>query len=102
MKDLYLKPEVELKEFDIVDVITGSPNPGEGVVANEDPTNPSQDGWTIYGSKSLIRRKLKAQVYCLSLLLCLNPILCLPNGQFFSKIALFLCFVYLQKSSLVL
>ena len=45
----YRKEKIELKEFDIVDVITGSPNPGEGVVANEDPTNPSQDGWTIYG-----------------------------------------------------
>ncbi|MBR3173637.1 MAG: hypothetical protein IKF24_03795 [Eubacterium sp.] len=49
MKDLYLKPEVELKKFDTVDVIKCSdgPNNGEGVVANEDPTG--KVDWSIYG-----------------------------------------------------
>ena len=47
MKELYLKPEVELTEFDKVDVIVCSPNDGEGVVANETPTG--KTNWTIYG-----------------------------------------------------
>ena len=38
MKELYLKPEVELNEFDVNDIIVTS---GEGVVAN----NP-EDGWS--------------------------------------------------------
>lgn len=50
MKELYSKPEVELKEFDVVDVITGSgggANDGEPVVANETPTGKTD--WSIYG-----------------------------------------------------
>ena len=41
MKDLYIKPEVELKKFDILDVITGSNDP------TEKPGNP--DGSSIDG-----------------------------------------------------
>ena len=47
MKDLYIKPEVDFKEFDILDVITGSgqsptENPGKPTAANdEDP-----DDWS--------------------------------------------------------
>ena len=48
MKDLYLKPEAELKKFDVTDIIKCSgPNDGEGVVVNEDPTGKTD--WTIYG-----------------------------------------------------
>ena len=49
MKELYSKPEVELKEFDVVDVIkcSGGPNDGEPVVANETPTGKTD--WSIYG-----------------------------------------------------
>jgi len=35
MKELYLSPIVEFKEFDVKDVITGSANPGEPAVAND-------------------------------------------------------------------
>lgn len=41
MKDLYIKPVVEIKEFDILDVIVTSPpskdKPGEGSSDNRDP-----------------------------------------------------------------
>ena len=43
MKELYLSPEVEFKEFDIEDVITGSPNNGDPVVAND--SEPGKE-WT--------------------------------------------------------
>ncbi len=41
MKDLYIKPEVDFREFDILDVITGSSGdptekPGDPTGANED------------------------------------------------------------------
>lgn len=35
MKDLYLKPVVEMTEFDLKDVIVTSPNDGDPVNANE-------------------------------------------------------------------
>ena len=43
MKELYLSPVVEFKEFDVKDIITGSPNEGEPVIANEDQ---SEKVWT--------------------------------------------------------
>ncbi|MBP5773350.1 MAG: hypothetical protein J6W35_04710 [Eubacterium sp.] len=45
MKDLYIKPEVDFKEFDILDVIKTSPSktedPGEPTAANGD-----DDDWS--------------------------------------------------------
>lgn len=41
MKDLYIKPEVELKEFDIVDVITSSNDPTQKSGDSNEP------GWSI-------------------------------------------------------
>ncbi len=41
MKDLYIKPEVELKEFDIVDVITGSEKETQKSGDSNEP------GWSI-------------------------------------------------------
>lgn len=35
MKDLYIKPEIELKEFDILDIITTSPGNEEGANTND-------------------------------------------------------------------
>lgn len=44
MKDLYIKPEVDFKEFDILDVIKTSPSP------SEDPGKPTaandDDDWS--------------------------------------------------------
>ena len=46
MKDLYIKPEVEFKEFDILDVIKTSPSPsedpGKPAAANDEET----DDWS--------------------------------------------------------
>ena len=45
MKDLYIKPEVDFKEFDILDIIKTSPapseKPGEPTGANDD-----DDDWS--------------------------------------------------------
>lgn len=46
MKDLYIKPEVELKKFDILDVITTSPGKEEG-----SNTNDNED-WSGFYNKS--------------------------------------------------
>ncbi len=50
MKDLYIKPEVDFKEFDILDVVTASgdpsENPGKPTVANDD------DDWSDFYGKN--------------------------------------------------
>ncbi len=43
---MYIKPEIELKEFDILDVITTSPKPGSEEGAN---TNNDDDWSGFYG-----------------------------------------------------
>ncbi|MCR5429729.1 MAG: hypothetical protein K6E58_00650 [Eubacterium sp.] len=51
MKDLYIKPEIELKEFDLLDVITTSPGDESGANTNGDPDDWS--GWIEKAGKLL-------------------------------------------------
>ena len=44
MKDLYIKPEVELKQFDAQDVIICSPSPAETTGKSGDSQDPN---WSI-------------------------------------------------------
>lgn len=47
MKDLYIKPEIELKEFDILDIITTSPGNEQGANTNDD-----EDDWSGFYGKA--------------------------------------------------